>query len=395
VESRNVTCLDPVPVFWERAQGANVWDVDGNRYVDLGAAFGVANVGHAHPRVVDALARQARVLLHGMGDVHPPAAKLELLEALAARYPGGGPVRGVLGSSGADAVETALKTVQLATGRSALVAFEGAYHGLSLGALDATSRPAFREPFAGRLAARTVFARYGDLDDVRRAARRAPGPVGAVLVEPVQGRGGVRVPPPGFLAGLRELCDREGWCLVADEIQTGCGRTGLLFACEHEGVVPDLLLVGKGLASGLPISACLGLARWMDVWPVSTGEALHTSTFLGHPPSCAAALACLAVLDEEKLVAEAAELGAFALARLRAALAGHPGVREVRGLGLLIGIECDAPERAAAAVRAALERGLLLLPCGDDGRVLSLTPPLSIGREALAAALDCLVGCLP
>ncbi len=395
VESRNVTCLDPEPpIFWERAAGANVWDVDGNRYLDLCGAFAVSNVGHAHPRVAAAVAEQAARLLHGMGDVHPPASKVELLEALAARFPGGGPARGLLGSSGADAVEAALKTAQLATGRAGVVAFEGGYHGLALGALDATWRPDFRAPFAERLPERTVFARYGDAGDARRAAREAPFPIGAVLVEPVQGRGGVRVPPPGFLRALRALCDAEGWLLVADEIFTGFGRTGRFFACGAEAVVPDLLCAGKGLASGMPISVCLGRAEVMDAWPASRGEALHTQTFLGHPPSCAAALASLAVLDEEGLVARAAETGAAALDFLAQRAAGTPGVKEVRGVGLMIGIECDAPERAARAVGRALRRGLIVLPCGPDGRVLSVTPPLGIGRAALLAGLEEVLLCL-
>jgi len=395
VESRNVTCLEPEPpIFWERASGANVWDVDGNRYVDLGGAFAVANVGHAHPRVVEAVADQAGRLLHGMGDVHPPAVKVELLEALAARFPGGEPARAVLGSSGADAVEAALETAALATGRAGAVAFEGAYHGLSLGALDATSRADFRDPFAARLPHATVFARYGDAEDVRRAAREARVPVGAVLVEPVQGRGGVRVPPPGFLRALRRLCDAEGWVLVADEIFTGCGRTGRFFACEREGVVPDVLCIGKGLASGMPISACVGRAEVMDAWPLSRGEALHTQTFLGHPPSCAAALASLAALDQEGLVARSEALGAEALELLGRRAADLPGVKEVRGLGLMLGIECDAPERAARAVGRALRRGLILLPSGHDGRVLSITPPLTIERAVFLAALEELCACL-
>ena len=395
VECRGITAQDPAPIAWARAAGANVWDADGNRFVDLGAGFGVANVGHAHPRVVEAICAQARELLHGMGDVHPPAPKVELLEALVSRFPGAGPARATLASSGSDAVEIALETALLATGRPGVVAFEGAYHGLSLGALDATERGFFRAPFAARLPGATVFARFGDADDALRAGRASRVPVGAVLVEPVQGRGGERVPPRGFLPALRALCDREGWLLVADEIYTGCGRTGRWFACEHEGVVPDLLCVGKGLASGMPISACVGRAGVMDAWPASRGEALRTQTFLGHPPSCAAALASLAVLEEEKLVEASAELGAFALARLRAALASHPGVREVRGLGLLIGIECAAPEVAARAARAALERGVIVLGSGEDGRVLSVTPPLVIERDALAAALDVLVECIP
>ena len=388
VESRNVTCLDPEPIFWQRARGANVWDVDGNRYVDLGAAFGVANVGHAHPRVVRAVADQADALLHGMGDVHPPAVKVELLEALALRFPGGGAARAVLGSSGSDAVEVALKTAALATGRAGVIAFEGGYHGLALGALDATHREAFRAPFAARLPGATGFARFGDADDVCRAAAECRAAVGAVLVEPIQGRGGQRVPPAGFLSALRRLCDAEGWLLVADEIYTGFGRTGAWFACEHEGVRPDLLCVGKGLASGMPISACIGRAEVMDAWPRSHGEALHTQTFLGHPPACAAALASLAVLEDEKLVARAAEVGARALDHLRDATAGAASVVDVRGRGLLIGVECARPEVAQAAVAGLLARGVIALPCGDDGRVIAISPPLSIDRDLLDFALD-------
>jgi 4-aminobutyrate aminotransferase/(S)-3-amino-2-methylpropionate transaminase len=395
VESRNVTCLEaPAPIFWQRARGANVWDVDGNRFVDLGGGFGVANVGHAHPRVVDAIAHQSDQLLHAMGDVHPPDVKVALLEALVSRFPGGEPARAVLGCSGSDAVESALKTAMLATGRSGVVAFEGGYHGLGMGALDATWRRFFREPFEARLPGRTVFARYGDADDVARAAAASAHPVGAVLVEPVQGRGGERVPPRGFLRKLRQLCDREGWLLIADEIYTGFGRTGRWFACDHEAVVPDLLCVAKGLASGMPISACLGRAEVMDAWPASRGEALQTQTFLGHPPGCAAALACLEVLDQEKLVERAAQSGAAALELLRRELVGRERIRDVRGLGLMIGVECDRPETVQRAVRAALSRGVILIPSGDDGRVISITPPLCIEREALVAALAILVECL-
>jgi 4-aminobutyrate aminotransferase/(S)-3-amino-2-methylpropionate transaminase len=388
VESRNVTCLSPEPIFWARARGANVWDVDDNRYVDLGAAFGVANVGHAHPRVVRAVAEQAGALLHGMGDVHPSAVKVELLEALARRFPGGGPARAVLGSSGSDAVELALKTAALATGRAGIVAFEGGYHGLAIGALDATYRADFRAPFAARLAGATAFARFGDADDVRRAARACDAPIGAVIVEPIQGRGGERVPPDGFLAALRALCDSEGWLLIADEIYTGFARTGARFACDHENVQPDLLCVGKGLAAGMPISACIGRADVMDAWPPSRGEALHTQTFLGHPPACAAALASLAVLEEEKLAERAAEIGGRALEQLRSDTAGLASVAEVRGRGLLLGVECIGPEVARAATAALLARGVIALTAGDDGRVIALSPPLTIGRDALDFALD-------
>jgi 4-aminobutyrate aminotransferase-like enzyme len=395
VESRNVTCLAPEPpIFWERAAASNVWDVDGNRFVDLGAGFGVAAAGHAHPRIVDAIARQSARLLHAMGDVHPAAVKVELLEALARRFPGGGPARAVLGSSGSDAVETALKTALLATGRPGIVAFEGAYHGLSFGALDVTWRPMFRDPFRARLSNATVFARWPDAGDVLRAAQTCPAPIGAVIVEPIQGRGGERIPPHGFLRALRRLCDAQGWLLIADEVYTGLGRTGRWFACEHEDVVPDLLCVGKALASGMPISACVGRAAIMDAWPASEGEALHTQTFLGHPPACAAALASLAVIEEEALVDRARASGEIALARLRERLSGRGGVVDVRGVGLLLGIELESTALALAAWQEALRRGVICLPSGDDGRVLSVTPPLSIEPDILCQALDVLAGCV-
>jgi len=396
VESRNVTCLAPEPpIFWERAHAANVWDADGNCYLDLSGAFGVANAGHAHPRVVEAVAQQARQLLHGMGDIHPSRAKVELLEALCARFPGGGPARAVLSSSGSDAVETALKTALLATGRPGVIAFEGSYHGVSLGTLDTTDRQDFRGPFRARLPEATVFARYGELEDVERAARECPHAVGALIAEPLQGRGGERVPPEGFLAGLRRLCDRHGWLLVLDEIYTGFGRTGRWFACEHEGVVPDLLCLGKGLASGMPVSACVGRAEVMDAWPPSRGEALHTQTFLGHPPGCAAALASLAVLEEEGLVERAAQTGARALAFLRAASAEKASVREVRGRGLMLGIACHDGATALRACERALRRGLICLPSGPGGEVVSVTPPLCIEEDLLVDALGALLEELP
>ncbi len=396
VESRNVTCqLPEPPIFWERAEGANVWDVDGNRFVDLGGGFGVANVGHAQPKVAEAVATQAAHLMHAMGDVHPPRVKVELLEALVARFPGGGEARAVLGSSGSDAVETALKTAQIATGKGGVIAFEGGYHGLALGALDVTWRADFREPFAERLGGRTVFARYGDAQDVREKADPSGIEIGAVLVEPIQGRGGERVPPPGFLPELRRLCDERGWLLIADEIYTGFGRTGSWFACEHEDVVPDLLCVGKGLASGMPISACIGRREVMDAWPVSQGEALHTQTFLGHPPGCAAALASISELEDGGWVQHSATLGAWALDWLQEASKDRASIRECRGRGLMIGIECSSGEVALQACAKALERGFILLPSGDGGRVLSITPPLVIGRDELAAGLATLLECLP
>ncbi len=386
-----MTCMKPLPIFWERASGSNVWDVDGNRYVDLTAGFGVANVGHAHPAVSSAVSRQSERLMHAMGDVHPSTVKVELLEALIKRFPGGEPALAVLGSSGADAVEIALETALLASGSAGVVAFEGAYHGLSLGTRDVAWRPMFREPFAARLAGLTAFARFGDIDDVLRAARECPAPVGAILVEPIQGRGGERIPPDGFLRGLRALCDEQGWLLIVDEVYTGFGRTGHFFACEYEDVVPDLLCVAKGLTSGMPLSACLGRVEVMNAWPASEGEALRTQTFLGHPPGCAAGLASIETIEREKLVERSARNGVLALARLKDLGARRPGVIDIRGRGLLLAAELDTPQRADAACRGALASGVIALQAGDDGRVLSICPPLCIEFDLLEMAIRVLM----
>jgi len=430
VESRNVTyrSLD-FPVFWSEARGANVRDADGNRYLDLTAAFGVAAAGHAHPRIREAIRAQAGLLVHGMGDVHPPVGKVELLERLQAMAPWPD-ARIVLASSGSEAVEIALKTAQLATGRRGAIAFEGGYHGLTLGALSVTAREDFRAPFRERLPGgiRRVPFPTGDSsrpqDEPSAAGPRDPGhpsvagprdpghpsppsepvgregalaaleraleaaaadgdPVGCVIVEPVQGRAGVRVPPPGFLAGVAERARAAGALLVYDEIFTGFGRTGRLFALEHDGVVPDLLCVGKALGGGLPLSACLGPRAVLDAWPPSPGEALHTSTFLGHPLSCAAALAFLEVLEEEGLADRAAEEGGRLLALLREALDGSESVREVRGQGLLVGVELGSAGAGVRVAEACLRKGLLVLPAGERGEVVELSPPLTTTRPQL------------
>ena len=417
-ESPNVTYLaEDFPVFWARAAGANVRDVDGNVYVDLTAAFAVAGAGHAHPRVVEAVREQAGRLLHGMGDVHPPEIKATLLRRLAEVAPGE-LKRTVLASSGAEAVEAALKTAAIATGKPRVLAFHGSYHGLTYGALAVSGREDFRAPFAAQLPATAVFAPYPypyrspfgrDPEEVGAATLRyvehlldTPGTasegIGAVLVEPVQGRGGDVVPPDAFLPGLRRICDERGLLLIFDEVYTGFGRTGRWFACEHRGVVPDLLVVGKALTGGLPFAACIGTDRAMGAWPASRGEALHTSTFLGNPVGCAAALASLAVLEEERLVERSAELGGRLRARLEETARDHPRVGEVRGLGMMIGVELvrsretrePAPELAGRVVVEALRRGVLLLGGGIHGNVLSLSPPFVLTEPQADAALGVL-----
>lgn len=388
VENPEVTFLsEPEPIFWSRGAGANVLDADGNRYVDLIAGFGAAVLGYAHPELVAALTAQAGELQHAMGDVYPAVCKLELLEALARVLPGGlGGV--ILSGSGSDAVESALKTALIATGKPGVVAFEGGYHGLGLGALDATHRADFRAPFRGRLAGRTSFVPFGDADAARRAAIEID--AGAILFEPIQGRGGLRFPPRGFVPALREIADERGALLIADEVYTGMGRTGRWLACEHEGVVPDVVALGKALGGGLPLSACAGRPEVMQRWPASRGEALHTSTHLGNPLACAAGLTVLRVLERDSLLARAEKVGARWLAELRARLARSPRVREVRGLGLLLAVELDDPGAARGAVSRLLQSGWITLGEGPDGRTLALTPPLTIAEPLLHAATDAL-----
>jgi 4-aminobutyrate aminotransferase-like enzyme len=410
-ESPNVTFLSGrFPVFWEEARGSNVRDVDGNVYVDLAAAFAVAAGGHAHPEIVAAVREQAGRLLHGMGDVHPPAVKARVLERLAEITPGG-LRRTILANSGSEAVEAALKTVALATGRPRVLAFEGSYHGLTYGALAVTGREEFRRPFRRQLPPIAVFASYPrpgreERGSAARALREVEAvldgadghDIGAILVEPVQGRGGDIVPPADWLPGLRAICDARGLLLVLDEIYTGFGRTGRWFASQHWDVEPDLLIVGKALTGGLPFAACIGTDAVMSAWPRSTGEALHTSTFLGHPLGCAAALASIGMIEREGLVERSAREGAYLLHALRERLSSNPSVADVRGLGMMIGIEIvddratASPDagRVGAALVEALRRGYLILGGGVHSNVISLSPPLTITREQMDAAVEVL-----
>lgn len=419
VESRNVTHVsEGWPIFWEEASGSNVRDVDGNVYVDLTSAFGVALLGHGSEPLLRAL-REQTGLVHGMGDVHPPAKKLELLERLSALSPWP-ETRIVLSGSGSEAVETALKTAQLSSGRPGILAFEGGYHGLTLGSLAVTERPHFRRRFRRRAYGGVAFAPYPDpvrdgdhagersLEAVRTLLERgAPNgdEIGTIVVEPVQARGGSRVPPDGFMAELSRVAGEREVLMVADEIFTGMGRCGALFASPLVGLVPDVICVGKALGGGLPISACLAPARVMDAWPPSEGEAIHTSTFLGHPLACAAALGVLDELEGGDILTRARRLGSALGDGLRRRLEGRPGVAAVRGLGLLLGIELVADQGAeraerhgagprvgagATVARRALGEGLILLPAGDEGNVVEFTPPVTLTGEQVDFVVDAL-----
>jgi 4-aminobutyrate aminotransferase-like enzyme len=412
VESRNVTFLsDDFPVFWESAKGSMVRDVEGRSYLDLTAAFAVCSLGHRAPAVERAIQAQSRKLWHGMGDVHPSRVKVELLEALARVTPGKLGVS-ILSSSGADAVESALKTARLATGKPGVIAFRGGYHGLSYGTLGVTDRTEFSAPFRDQIPLTAVHLPFPDqlrgptdeqaLDSLqtflKNGGRSPVGPVGAILVEPVQGRGGIRVPKSFFLKELKSIARRHGLLLIADEIMTGLGRTGRAFAVEHSGIVPDLICVGKALANGFPLSACVGTEEVMAAWPPSDGEAIHTGTFLGNPLGCAMALASLKELQSKRLASKAEGLGRWWLGELQAEIGHHPRVGEIRGLGMMVGIEFVKDKKSLSAdpqwtsqvVVQALKNGLLVLSGGPSRNVLTLTPPLTISRAELSRATQIL-----
>ncbi len=375
-------------------------DADGNVYVDMTAGFGAALIGHTHPHVVAALRTQSERMLHALGDVYPSDVKVALEARLAQMAPW--PARVILGLSGADAIEAALKTAVLHTKRSGVLAFEGGYHGLSYGAVSVCGyKRAFREPFARQLNANVCFAPYADsrvegalersLGAVDRAFAR--GDVGAVLVEPVQGRGGVVVPPEGFLSALSERAKRVGAVLIVDEIYTGLHRTGGVWRAVDDGCDPDIVCLGKALGGGLPVSACVMRDEVANAWGDPDGEAIHTSTFLGNPLACAAAMASLDVLESPETQVAIRVTGAR-LADALDILAVDPalGITRVTHVGLLAGVTvAGGVARSLAVMRAMLERGYVLLPGGVAGDVLTLTPPCTLTAAQVAGfaqALD-------
>jgi 4-aminobutyrate aminotransferase-like enzyme len=348
-----------------------------------------------------------------MGDVHPNSLKVELARRLCELTPGDGPKRVIFSSSGAEAIESAIKTAAVASGKPGILCFTGAYHGLTYGALEVTDRSIFRAPFVRQLGGFSTRVPYAychrcpiglhypgcSIECLRLVEHALDGPdgadIGAIIVEPIQARGGDVVPPDEWLRGLRGLCDRRGLLLIADEIYAGFGRTGKWFACDHAAVVPDLICVGKGMSSGFPISACVGRADVMDRWPPSSGEAIHTSTFLGNPMGCAAALASIGQLHDKRLVERAATLGAGLAERLDALRARSGGrIADVRGRGLMWGLECvdgkGEPDGALAGaiVVGVLRRGVVMLSSGPAGNVLQLAPPLVISDEQLRFGVD-------
>lgn len=373
-------------IVYAEAHGDNVRDVDGNVFVDLTAGFGALALGHTPKVLSAALSREVGRLPLALGDVYAAESKVLACERIAQLFPEPG-ARVMLGSSGADAVTAALKTVELHAGRPGLVAFRGAYHGLSHGPLAACGlSPAFREPFAASLSKHVHFAPFPDgaagleqaLDAVRGLLRSSA--IGGVLVEPLLGRGGCVEPPAAFLPELRRLCDENDVLLVVDEIWTGLGRSGAWLASAP--VVPDVLCLGKALGGGFPISACVGRADVMAAWGAHGGTLIHTATHFGSPLSCAAALTTLEQIAERGLPARALRVGAVLMAKLRAA--GF----EAQGRGLMVGVRVGPG--ALGVARRLLRAGYIVLTGGTAGDVLTLSPALTVDE----ALLDGFVGAL-
>ncbi len=379
-----------------QGKGCNIIDVDSNRYVDMAAGFGSLLLGHSPEATERAFAMQGGRLVQGLGDVYPSDAKIGLLERLArlAPFPD---AQSILGQSGADAITAALKTAVLKTGKSGLLAFSKSYHGLDYGALSVTDlRPSYRDPFREHLAKDVSFAPYPETEEEAesclKAARAAfeRGNVGALIIEPILGRGGILVPPPGFLGRLSALAHEYDVCVISDEIWTGLGRAGAwLFGSEDQDFSPDLICLGKGLGGGVPISACLGRAELMKVWQRDE-EVVHTSTFAGAPLACTAALCTLDVLGRGRWVERARESGDAWIAHLREFLKDS-AIEEVRGRGFMIGLSTrKIPGGASALQQALLERGYITSTGGGGRDVLILTPPLTITSDLLMAFEDSL-----
>ncbi len=402
---------DDFPIFFKKAFGANIIDADGNRYLDLTSCFGVANLGHRNPAALAAMKAQANEMMHGLGDIHPNEVKVLLAKRLSEITPGN-LNQTIFSSTGGEAVESALKTAVMATKKTGVVAFTGAYHGLLYGALGVTHGEHFRKPFLKQLGGFSYHAPFPDVSiyegkaaqvsmkavqSIVKKARRSKHPVGAVIIEPIQGRGGIIVAPQEFLKSLRAFCDQEKILLIADEVMTGFGRTGSMFAFDKSGVIPDLMCLGKGLGNGFPISACIGTTRVMYSWGASTGDAIHTSTFLGNPLGCAIGLAVIKEIEEKKFVDRSKNLGDLFRKELWKLKEKHPLIADIRGSGLMIGLELvetqavgsrskkrvPATAKTMRFVAEALKKGLILVTSGSAGNVISITPPFVISEKEI------------
>lgn len=406
VECPDATFRDQTkPLVLKDARGSWVRDVAGREYLDFCSGFGVMALGHNHPAIVQAISHSTdstayAPLVHGMGDVYATDAKIALLESIRGLMPAH-LQRVSLGLTGAHAIEYAMKTAMLATGRSGFVVFQGGYHGLDLGTLPLTSREDFSAPFRGwlreGLIRRLPFAApMAEVDAAVDDLKRSGSGCAAIVTEPIQGRAGVRVPPGGWLEGLREVSRAHGSLLIFDEIFSGLGRAGSI--TEAHRVAADIICLGKALGGGWPLSACVASEKVMAAWPESRGEALHTGTFFGHPFACRTALATLKQLVADDLVEHANRQGKVLMSAIAAGVARHPALKgmvsEIRGRGLMLGIEFNRDGLGAEAMTACRVQGLLALASGDRGQCLQLTPPLNLSREDLETGVQRLIQAL-
>ncbi len=364
-----------------RARGCRLWDREGREYLDFISGIAVCNVGHCHPAVVDAVQRQASLYAHTMvyGE-HVQEPQVALAREIAAVAPPGMDCTYFL-TTGAEANDAALKLAVKLTGRGRIAAFRGAYHGDTLGALSCFGDTRFRDPFAALL--RPVdFLPFGDFDSLERITNATAG----VLVEPVQGEGGIRLPPPGWLGALRDRCTQTGAILVFDEVQTGFGRVGDWFAAGRYGVAPDVITAAKGMGAGMPLAGVIAPRDMLRRFAAEPAFS-HITTFGGHPVSCAAGLAAMGVIRAEGLLARAVELGESLRARLREIAARRPCIRDVRGDGLMVGVETESPEFARAVVIRGYEVGLILETNLLAENVIRLSPPLVVTRAECDEAM--------
>ena len=388
------------PIVWAKTSDVFVEDVDGNCFMDLTAGFGVASVGHANPVLVTAAQKQMAEMPHAMGDAFPAYNKVALVKKLAEITPGN-LKRTLLANAGFEAVEVALKTAMIKTGKPGVIAFENAYHGLGYGALAVTSyRDRFREPFLSQLNQHiyrlpfpnnTIYnENFVDvLEKTIQEAEKKTSPIGALIIEPILGRGGIIEASIEALQEIREITSKYNIVMIVDEICTGFGRTGDWFAIEKAGVVPDLLCMGKGMNGGFPISATIGTDDVMSGWGDAQGEAIHTSTFLGNPVGCAMALTCIELL-EKGLLANVNTIGDYFKDQLMALQEEFSEITEIRGRGLMLGIEFKKDFSVLKLSKKLLQKGFIALPCGLHGDVLSLTPPLTIQKEHVDGFIDIL-----
>jgi 5-aminovalerate/4-aminobutyrate aminotransferase len=398
------------PIFVERADNATLWDVEGREYIDFAGGIAVLNSGHLHPKVVAAIQRQLTRFTHTCFQVLAYEPYVELCEKINARVPGDFAKKTLLVSTGSEAVENAVKIARAATGRAGVIAFTGGYHGRTLMTLSLTGKKAPYAAGMGLMPGGVYRARYPDalhgvsVDEAMASLERIfkndaePQDIAAIVIEPVQGEGGFVVAPREFMARLRALCDQHGILLVADEVQTGAGRTGSFFAMEQMGVVADLTTFAKSIAGGLPLAGVCGRAEVMDaIGPGGLG-----GTYAGNPLACAAALAVLEVFDEEQLLQRSRALGQRLMQALEAMQCQHSCIAQVRGLGAMGAMDlCEDgdPQRPSSGlttrlVSRARDKGLILLACGNYGNVLRILVPLTVPDEQLERGLQILDECL-